>query len=245
MLIPEIDRPLVVTNLSEWIMKCKNSGDALSAIEIRERVNVTFSFGEARKNKRLAKQAKRQIQVNAQLRQEAENLEKYGKQIDRGQIESTFVELYEKGYVRIARFKGLKLVGDFEKLVSIDGSDGNVQKKSAAGRAAGAVLTGGLNMLSSNIRGDLILTVVTGTKVHSISTQVGSSTELEAIHRLKTSGKALLSGLEAAKSSISNESTILSLSGELEKLVKLRDSGALSDDEFQRAKEKLLPGEPK
>ena len=196
------------------------------------------SFGEKRLQKKLDKEAKRRRKIE----EEAENLEKYGKQVARGIIQATIIELYEKGFVRVAHYRGLvgELVGDFEKLVGIDGSDGNVQKKSAGGRAAGALMTGGLNMLSSNIRGDLILTVVTDNQVHSISTQVGSSSTLEDIQTLVTAGKALLANRERAEKTAFTDANTGSLAGELEKLLELHKSGALSDDDFQRAKEKLL-----
>lgn len=74
-------------------------------------------------------QASRDRALQARLAQEEEILRLYGKQVTRGRIESSVVELYEKGFVRVLKLKGFDLVGDFEKLVSIEGFDGNIQKK--------------------------------------------------------------------------------------------------------------------
>ena len=201
---------------------------------------MTPSFMEKRRAKKQRVQASRDRAVQAQLAEEQEILRLYGKQVTRGRIESSVVELYEKGFVRVLKLKGFDLVGDFERLVSIEGFDGNIQKKSAAGRAAGFVVTGGLNMLASNIRGDMTLQVVTESNVHSISTQVGGQSELESLHRLQTVGKAILDGQRTRQNDTSIAHEPKGISTSLAELSELHQSGALSDDEFAAAKKKLL-----
>lgn len=201
---------------------------------------MTPSFMEKRRAKKQRVQASRDRAVQAQLAEEQEILRLYGKQVTRGRIESSVVELYEKGFVRVLKLKGFDLVGDFERLVSIEGFDGNIQKKSAAGRAAGFVVTGGLNMLASNIRGDMTLQVVTESNVHSISTQVGGQSELESLHRLQTVGKAILDGQRKRENDTNIAQEPKGISTALAELSELHQSGALSDDEFAAAKKKLL-----
>ncbi len=169
-------------------------------------------------------------------------LETYGDPVARGRIGVFVVELYGKGFVRVLTAQGSKMVGEYEKLVAIDGSDSNVQKKSAAGRAAGAVLTGGLNMLSSNVRGDLILVLVTDKKTHTISTQVPDKYELEVFHTLRTSAQAILGandGANADQASTESADTV----SRIEKLAELHATGVLTDEEFSQAKRKLLGGQ--
>ena len=169
-------------------------------------------------------------------------LETYGDPIARGRIGVFVVELYGKGFVRVLTAQGSKMVGDYEKLVAIDGSDSNVQKKSAAGRAAGAMLTGGLNMLSSNVRGDLILILVTDKKTHTISTQVPDKYELEVFHTLRTSAQAILSANNEADADQTDNASADTVSA-IEKLAEMHATGVLTDEEFSQAKQKLLGNE--
>lgn len=199
---------------------------------------MSGNFTKRRQLKRDAVQARRQVFIDAREKKEAEEVEKYGKQLARGSIGEKAVELFEGGYVRVLTLRGYVTMvpGPFEKLISIDGSDRSVQKKSAAGRAAGFVVTGGLNMLASNIRGDVILTVVTDKTVHTLSTQVPSNSNLESLHRLLAVGRSILSSHQEN----GNGTVVASVAEQIEKLAALYQSGALTDEEFQRAKQQAL-----
>jgi hypothetical protein len=78
-----------------------------------------------------------------------------GEPVCQGSVGMRSVTIYSNGYVRVGMLGG----GQIEKLIAIEYS-ANVQKKSAAGRGAAAVLTGGLNLLGSKQRGDVWLTIV-------------------------------------------------------------------------------------
>lgn len=197
-------------------------------------------YSESKQAKKQQAQSARQQAAEAHSDEERELLARYGKQLTRGRVGVSVVELYEKGFVRVLEVKGLRMIGDFEKLVAIEGFDANIQKKSAAGRGAGFVLTGGLNMLASNLRGDMTLQIVTVSRVHSISTEVGGQSELESLRRLQTVGKAILESQQKTESPTRTRQEHKGISGALAELSELHQAGALSDEEFSRAKKKLL-----
>ena len=68
------------------------------------------------------------------------------------------VTIYERGFVKVAGL--LSLSAPPEKLLTIEATS-DVGKKSGPGRAAGAMMTGGLNLLTSNKRGDVYLLIST------------------------------------------------------------------------------------
>jgi hypothetical protein len=76
------------------------------------------------------------------------------------------VRLYSGGYVRISG-PFSKANAPFEKLLGISGS-ADVSKKTGLGRSVAFVLTGGINLLSPNKRGDLYLSIFTEKQSHSL-----------------------------------------------------------------------------
>ena len=167
--------------------------------------------------------------------QEAREIEMYGRQVAGEMLTMGTVRIYEKGFVSVGGlFMGR---GNFEKLKSFEVFDNNMTKKTGFGRGATAILTGGLNLISPNTRGNLIVTIVTDANVHTgkLLPQVHV---IKSVNILQAAAHAVLEANSKEKPAPVGQSDDLSAS--LEKLVKLRDSGALSQQEFEQAKGKLL-----
>jgi hypothetical protein len=167
--------------------------------------------------------------------QEAKELEMYGRQVAGEMLTMGTIRIYEKGYVRVG---GLFMNGgNFEKLKSFEVFDNNLTKKTGLGRGVAAVLTGGVNLLSPNTRGNIIVTIVTDANVHTgeLLPQVQM---IRAVNILQAAAQSVLESNAVERSSPIPQGDDLSAS--LERLVKLRDSGALSQEEFEQAKSKLL-----
>jgi hypothetical protein len=193
------------------------------------------------KDKKQVREEKKQTKLNAKLAKEAErkaqqanDLELYGRQIASEFLSMGTVTIYEKGYVTVGSMLFGK--GQYEKLQSFQVFSDNLTKKTGLGRTAGAVLTLGLNLASPNMRGNLLVTIVTDKQVHTgdLLPQVQN---IKSVQRLEAAANAVLG---AVKSSASSGNSDESLSASLEKLAALRDSGALSEAEFKKAKNKLI-----
>jgi hypothetical protein len=164
----------------------------------------------------------------------------YGEQLGRGQLGADVVALFANGYVQVLRNNGgFKLVGEVEKLVAIQAT-ASYQKKSATGRVVGALVTGGLSLYSSNNRGDLLLTITTDKGVHSVLSQRPSQTQIERLFELEAIGNSILEKTRATPEPDSGTTSVESLPAQLASLVQLRDSGALSEEEFDEAKKRVL-----
>lgn len=179
-------------------------------------------------------------------------LDEYGKLITKATCAGKTIFLYSHGYVRVGGlFRSAN--APFEKLLGISGS-ADVAKKSAAGRAIGAVLTGGNNLVfSPNKRGDIYLTIVTETKTHALHISPPTKSDLQAMHQLVAAGEAILQGLQNSSASSQEgqrqpESTSKSTStastsdllSKLQQLNELRTAGVVSDAEFIQLKERIL-----
>lgn len=193
-----------------------------------------------------AKYAEREAQLTEKLKakaakeadrraQEAEELEMYGREVAAEMLTMGTIRIYEKGYVRVG---GLFMNGgNFEKLKSFEVFNNNLTKKTGLGRGAAALVTGGLNLLSPNTRGNIIVTIVTDANVHTgeLLPQVQM---IRSVNILQAAAQSVLESNAVERSSPIPQGDDLSAS--LERLVKLRDSGALSQEEFEQAKSKLL-----
>lgn len=193
------------------------------------------------KDKKQVREEKKQTKLNAKLAKEADrkaqqanDLKLYGRQIASEFLSMGTVTIYEKGYVTVGSMLFGK--GQYEKLQSFQVFSDNLTKKTGLGRTAGAVLTLGLNLASPNMRGNLLVTIVTDKQVHTgdLLPQVQN---IKSVQRLEAAANAVLG---AVKSSASSSNLDESLSASLEKLAALRDSGALSEAEFKKAKNKLI-----
>jgi hypothetical protein len=188
---------------------------------------------QLKEQKKASKKAERNQKLADFEAQEAAGLEMAGREIASEFIMGT-VRIFENGYVVV----GLQLgVTKYEKLLGFEVFSENVTKKTGLGRTAGAALTLGINLLSPNSRGNIIVTIVTDKKTHSgkVLPQVQMIT---AVNKLQAAANVVLNS--ASKPSLDQSSGTESLSSSLEKLVSLRDSGALTQEEFEKAKSKLL-----
>ena len=169
-------------------------------------------------------------------KQEAVDSEMAGRQIAVAQLSSSSpeVKVFQNGYVTFKTGFGSPF---YEKLISFDVFSDNITKKSGLGRGAAAVSTLGLNLLSANNRGDFIVTILTDKKTHSIKAR-SSPSGIKLVNNLQAAANSVLSSRAEAPSNPSASED--NVSSSLEKLVSLRDSGALSQEEFEKAKGKLL-----
>jgi hypothetical protein len=190
---------------------------------------------QLRAEKKAQKLDAKELKASNRREQKAKDLDMYGRQVASEGTTMGTISIYDKGYVKVG---GVFLGGGkFEKLKSFEVFNNNLTKKTGFGRGATAVLTGGLNLLSPNTRGNIIVTIVTDVQVHTgeLLPQVQS---IRSINVLQAAANAVLDSLARAASPAYSQGE--SLSESLEKLVRLRDSGALSTDEFEKAKSKLL-----
>jgi hypothetical protein len=201
---------------------------------------------EARAAKAEQREAQRQERRRLKQEQQAKIEASFGRLVIRETCAGKTVEIYDKGYVRVSG----ALFGNsapFEKLKAISGN-ADVTKKSALGRTLAAGATLGANLVySPNKRGDLYLTIATETKVHSVHMSPPTERDMKAMHKLATSGQAVIDSVTAAveaPTTVPKVNSMLpqdpSIADELKKLAELRDSGALTEDEFFAAKKKLL-----
>lgn len=185
---------------------------------------------EQKKADRLeAKKKKQEAERERKAQEEAD----FGREVLSEMVGLKTVKFYEKGFTKVG------MLGDFEKLIGIEGSADNLQKKSAAGRAAGFVFTGGLNMLGSNKRGDLLITITTDKNVHTLHIDAPYEHDLKSHHRIVSVGKSLL-GASKDQDPQAPAASESSMSDEIAKLNALKEAGVLTDEEFTNAKCRLL-----
>ena len=185
----------------------------------------------AKEQKKALKLQERADKAEDKRLKEAEQVERYGREMLSELIGFSIIQLYEKGFVR---FSG----GDFEKLLSVDLMADNLTKKSGFGRGVGAVFTLGMNLAVPNTRGDVIVTILTDKKARTFE-MLPDENSLKASQRVVQVANTILKLNNAEKMGTDNISAG-DLGDGLEKLVKLHKSGALSDAEFAKAKKKLL-----
>jgi hypothetical protein len=167
-----------------------------------------------------------------------------GRCVAEGTVAGKRVKIYEKGYVQVGLFK----LGAPEKLVGITASDMSSQK-TALGRGVVGVATLGANiMFTPNKRGSLYLVIVTDRKTHNLTMTPPTNSDLKAMHKLEAAGRAVLASLavEASAAAVPAAATPAvapneaNLAAQLTSLAQLHSTGALTDDEFATAKQRLL-----
>lgn len=202
---------------------------SLSKEEREERIRIAKA--EAKERKRIFKEEQREREA-ARL---AEMKRRAGRTVLTQRFGLTRVEIFANGYVKVGR-------GDIEKLVGISGS-ANVAKKSGVGRGLGAVATAGLNLAGPNIRGDVYLTIITNRKTHSLHQDFASQDDVAAMHKLVAAGEAVLANSRSPKQESPVTATSRSdLAAQLSQLAELHGKGALTDEQYEAAKNKLLMG---
>jgi hypothetical protein len=168
----------------------------------------------------------------------------YGRCVAEGAVAGRRVKIYEKGYVQV----GVLKLGAPERLLGITATDMSSQK-TAIGRGIVAVATMGTNlMVTPNKRGSYYLVIVTDRKTHNLTLSPPTNSDLRDMHKLEAAGKAVLAGL-AAEAAIPATPVVenpvvpasdVDLAAQLTQLAQLHGSGALTDDEFAAAKQRLL-----
>jgi|688.fasta_scaffold735851_1 hypothetical protein len=231
------------------------SGDDFAKAELKaERDRIKAESKERKSAERDEKAQRRASEKEA--RAEAERvrvqreLETYGKLVIEQDCATKCVRIYDKGFVRVSGIL-IKERASFEKLRAISCS-AEVTKKSGLGRTLMAGATLGLNLTTTpNQRGDMYLTISTDGQVHMIHMSPPTEKDMKAMHKLATAGQGILDHIERMdQSAREKNSTQLnsvenlvpqnSVIDELTKLSALRDSGAISEDEFQTLKKKLM-----
>lgn len=148
-----------------------------------------------REEKAAQRQAQRTADLQARQAKLAENKARAGQLVHSGSFGGKSVEIYSNGYVRVAMFMGDSV--PFHKLLSI-GYSGDIQKKTAAGRAAAGLLTGGASLLlTPNKRGDVYLTIVTDERSYSLNASPPTSMNIKAAHKLAAAGEGVLRAVAA------------------------------------------------
>lgn len=150
------------------------------------------------------------------------------------------IQIYANGYVQVSSILGILNKGKIEKLIAVDGSS-EVTKKTGLGRAAGAVFTMGMNLAVSNLRGNAFLNIITENQTHSIMVEAPTPSDLKALSVILATGKSL-AGRQASTNSSPAQQMPASkdLATQLSELDALHKSGILNDEEYSKAKGKLL-----
>jgi Short C-terminal domain len=153
------------------------------------------------------------------------------------------VEIYANGYASVNGGKP-----DILLAISCEES---TKTKSALGRGLGAVATNGLNMYWSKLRGQAYLAIATQTTAHSVHLEAPQPSQIESMHKLVAAGQAALKAREARSSATTTPEPRTSVSPgtstsgqdlatQLKALTDLHASGALTDEEFARAKSRII-----
>lgn len=123
-----------------------------------------------------------------------------------------------------------------DRLLGFEIDQDSMRRKSATGRGAAFLVTGGVSALASNNRGVAYLTVVgesTGTKTFTV--QNPPSNVLSTLRSLSAAASGLLSGVrDEGRSSPSPAAE------EIRALAALRDQGILTEVEFETKKRQIL-----
>lgn len=118
----------------------------------------------------------------------ADDLARAGALIASGTFGGKTIHIHRNGYVRVAMF--MRQSVKFQKLIGIETS-ADITKKTGAGRAAGAALTMGMNLMSSNKRGDVYLTIVTEETAYALHDTPSMGSPMTA-HKLAAAGSAVI-----------------------------------------------------
>lgn len=183
--------------------------------------------------------------VEDQQRKEDERdaaAEKYGQVVVSRPFATKWITIYSKGYVKVSSGMGA-FKGEIERLLDIFGET-DITRKSGLGRTAGAVLTSGANLLlSPGQRGNVYLAITTERNTHSIVWTRPTAESIKTMNEIVSAGKASISRGNALSETVSGQGTphaVADLASQLASLAQLRDSGVLSEDEFEKGKAKLL-----
>lgn len=183
--------------------------------------------------------SKHETKVAAKQERVAEIEGRCGKEITSGTFGGSKVTIFEQGFVRLGFIVGGKTV-EPDRLISIEASD-ITQKKSGAGRAVGALASGGLNLLGSNKRGDAFLTIVTDKTTHVLK-EASNDGSLKTAKKLEAAGNSVLRRTESSEPEpsspvVSSPRTVRERLADLEGLA---TDGLISKDEYDDKRRALL-----
>ena len=167
----------------------------------------------------------------------------YGSEVVSRPFATKKITIYSQGFVRVDTGAGA-FKGKVEKLLDIFGET-DITRKTGLGRAAGAVLTAGANvLLSPGQRGNVYLTITTDRDTHSIMWSRPDAYSIKTMNELVSAGKSVIaranSAMNAAGSANHPALATFDLAEQLAKLAELRTAGVLSEEEFSAAKAKLI-----
>jgi hypothetical protein len=196
--------------------------------------------------RKLAKQRAREAERAARIEREQEDEARYGRQIESQAFGGKIIRVHEKGYVRLGGVFGA--AGAYERLLSIEAS-ADVGKKSGVGRGAAAVMTGGINLLGSNKRGDVYLTIVTDKQAYALRMTPPTAGNMTASKALEAAGNAVIASARAqvetatSQGSLAPSSTSARQAGvreRLHELKQLHDEGLIDAGEYERKRVELI-----
>jgi hypothetical protein len=155
--------------------------------------------------RKAARQREREAARTARAARQQEDLACYGRQVESKAFGGKIIRVHENGYVRLGgAFGG---AGDYERLLSIEAS-ADVGKKSGLGRGTAAVMTGGINLLGSNKRGDVYLTIVTEKQTYPLRMSPPTAGNMTASKALEAAGKAVIASAQAEASAAPAEPNV-------------------------------------
>lgn len=242
---------------------------SLGSWEVNFGNNSTLLFAFDKKDKELIEAAQTQLKIpntkglkdnlkeriDLSLRKFPERtfskefIEIYGNCTAKGFLDWKTVEIFSKGFVSVegATPERLKQISSSIQVTKKTGL-GKVVGNTAAGLVS-STLSGGMFAIGSrgNRRGDVYLTIVTDKKTYSLHEQLHSQSasikEYESEQTVLALEAAGIAAMEASfkdQRPASDAVATKSLGEKLRELADLHVSGALSDQEFERAKNKLL-----
>ncbi|GAA3120063.1 hypothetical protein GCM10010466_08610 [Planomonospora alba] len=176
--------------------------------------------------------AKRQAESAARRQQEIAN---FGRQVARETFAGKVIAIHERGFVKMG---GVFQEGKFERLVSIEAS-ADVGKKSGLGRGVAAAMTMGVNLLGSNKRGDVYLTIVTDSQTYALRETPPTAGNMERSKKLEAAGNAVL----RARAGTGNRESSSGSAGVRERMNELKGllaDGLITKDEFEQKRKSLL-----
>lgn len=128
-----------------------------------------------------------------------------------------------------------------DRLLSWDDDIDSMRRKSATGRGAAALLTGGASLLASNNRGVVYVTIA-GEKsgVQTFQQRNPDGATLNGIRTLRAAAEMVLAQAQPEPASTPHSPATDAIADELAKLADLRAAGVLTYSEFEVAKRRLL-----
>lgn len=202
-----------------------------------EKEKAKASKAADRDAKKIARLAELEASAKAREEEKARLLELAGDEFFEEYLGSKTIKFFTNGYVSVSMWGG----GSPEKLVDLN-VDTDISKKTGIGRAVVGVATFGVNIATtSNMRGDIYLSIVTDQRTHMIHVSPPSERDVKAALKIEATGNSLIKrSSQKATARKPTRAPSKDITKQLEQLVKLRDSGALTDSEFTKAKAKII-----